>query len=338
MQSILPINFRWYGSLITRKKLSRKNPLYIVDIYHVVIRNERHLLRRRLQFDDHILSRNGSSVRICEHLEAGSMESQYMASDYVANGEKSPRLPWRMATCALGLLLGICVLTARCSVLNTAQGSQHSYPMCILFLTLPAVLAMGAYYGRCSSIETEYDARPRDEAVKWKIQASRFLDPGKRWEEVALGCLNAGIGAFLASALVLMRLLYGCTRIYFDMNEHGLVWFAASFIVLFFYVEFWAYVFHRCLHHEWLYRHFHKIHHRYQPPTAFAAIAIHPVEFIGFVLGGQAVFWFVPVHPIVAFVVSSYTMYHLIEDHSGVKKSTMKDAANHTNPCSFISK
>ena len=135
------------------------------------------------------------------------MESQYMASDYVANGEKSPRLPWRMATCALGLLLGICVLTARCSVLNTAQGSQHSYPMCILFLTLPAVLAMGAYYGRCSSIETEYDARPRDEAVKWKIQASRFLDPGKRWEEVALGCLNAGIGAFLASALVLMRLL-----------------------------------------------------------------------------------------------------------------------------------
>jgi len=268
----------------------------------------------------HTLSRNGSINKLCEHLEAGSIASQYMADDYHADGEEATRLSWNSAIWVMGLLLGVCMLAGRYIVLDPAWLEDSSLA-CTLFLADAAVLASAAYYSRCAFIEAEYDARPREEAAGWKIQATRFLGPAKHREEVLLSCLNAGIGAFLASALVLVRLVYGYTRIYFDVDEYGLPWFAASFVVLFFYVELWAYAFHRCLHHEWLYRRFHKIHHRYQPPTAFAAIAIHPVEFVGFIIGGQAVFWFVPIHPIVAFVVGSYTMYHLIEDHSGVKRT-----------------
>ena len=37
------------------------------------------------------------------------------------------------------------------------------------------------------------------------------------------------------------------------------------------------------------------------------------------VVGGQILFWFVPVHAFVAGLVGAYTAYYLIDDHSGVK-------------------
>ncbi len=40
-------------------------------------------------------------------------------------------------------------------------------------------------------------------------------------------------------------------------------------------------------HLKFLYPHFHKLHHRFQPPTAFSATAFHPVEFAIYTLGGQ---------------------------------------------------
>jgi lathosterol oxidase len=63
------------------------------------------------------------------------------------------------------------------------------------------------------------------------------------------------------------------------------------------------------------------VHHRYQPPTAFSAVAFHPVEFAVYVIGGQILFWFVPLHPVPAAIVGGYTSYYLIEDHSGIKRT-----------------
>ena len=270
----------------------------------------------------HTLARNGSNDKYREHLGAKQAPTEYSMDNYLPDGEKSRRLSWRAAISVLGFLLGMSVLASRYAVLHIEMLQlwlESSTLVCTLFLSIPAVLSSAAYYVCCSAIEEKYDARPREEAPRWKIQYSKFLPLSKRQEEVILGCLNAAIGGFLASALVMARLLLGYTRIYLDLEEYGVMWFSASFIVLFFYIELWAYGFHRCLHHQWFYGHFHKVHHRYQPPTAFSAIAIHPLEFVAFVLGGQWVFWIVPIHPIVGATVGMYTVYYLIDDHSGVR-------------------
>lgn len=65
-------------------------------------------------------------------------------------------------------------------------------------------------------------------------------------------------------------------------------------------------------------RHFHKLHHAFQPPTAFSAVAFHPAEFFCYVNGGQLFTFFVPLHPTVILGVGLYTAVHLIEDHTGI--------------------
>ena len=47
-------------------------------------------------------------------------------------------------------------------------------------------------------------------------------------------------------------------------------------------------------------------------------MAFHPVEFACYVLGGQLIFFVVPIHPSVMLTVGVYTAYHLVEDHTGV--------------------
>ena len=59
----------------------------------------------------------------------------------------------------------------------------------------------------------------------------------------------------------------------------------------------------------------------FQPPDAFSAVAFHPVEFACYVLGGQLIFFVVPLHPLVMLGVGFYTAYHLIEDHTGIKQT-----------------
>ena len=105
-----------------------------------------------------------------------------------------------------------------------------------------------------------------------------------------LGCFNAGLGAALGLGFGLAWILYGYTAMYARVEEYGMVWFAASFPVLFLWIEIWAYSSHRFWHQKFLYSHFHKVHHRYQPPTAFSAVAFHPVEFALYVVGGQTLF------------------------------------------------
>lgn len=51
-------------------------------------------------------------------------------------------------------------------------------------------------------------------------------------------------------------------------------------------LEVWFYATHRLFHHPLLYRHVHKMHHRYRFPTPMCALYAHPVEFLLGNLGG----------------------------------------------------
>lgn len=99
-----------------------------------------------------------------------------------------------------------------------------------------------------------------------------------------------------------------------------------------------TYWLHRIYHMPFLYKRFHKLHHRYKQPTAFSVTAIHPVESIHIQLFLASPLILVPVHwckccwfqfltlfdwinivMAVPFYTSAfYAYYHGILDHSGV--------------------
>jgi len=140
-------------------------------------------------------------------------------------------------------------------------------------------------------------------------------------QSVYLGSFNAGCAAVYGTATTILKIHYGWTKMYWDVNDYGILWYLLSWPVFFAWVEIFAYAFHRFFHLKFVYKYFHKLHHRFQPPTAHSAVAFHPFEFACYVFGGQAIFFVLPIHPTVMIAVGLYTAYYLIEDHTGIQKT-----------------
>jgi len=200
--------------------------------------------------------------------------------------------------------------------------AETFFARCIILLI--AMIATGClYYWTCSRIEQAYYDHPTlsKEPAHWKCQPTKKLSSELYQEEVFWGCFNAMWGTFLAGFMSVAHIHGTYTKMYFDGLEYGIIWYLLSFPVLFIWIECFAYWSHRFWHLKFVYKYFHKWHHRYQPPTAFSAVAFHPIEFAIYVLGGQVIYFFIPIHSTVSFFVGVYTAYYLIVDHSGIKST-----------------
>lgn len=83
---------------------------------------------------------------------------------------------------------------------------------------------------------------------------------------------------------------------YYSVSERGLAYFLFSLVAFFVYNETMAYYLHRLFHNPWLYKKIHKMHHRYHQPTAWSAVAMHPLEFIMYQGYLAATPFLVPIH------------------------------------------
>jgi len=92
----------------------------------------------------------------------------------------------------------------------------------------------------------------------------------------------------------------------------------ATTLVYFVVTDGALYAAHRLLHHRLLFRHIHRVHHRWTSPTAFTAAAMHPLEFALYqsVMMVPLLFWPIHVVGLVAVLVYQNTIAYL--DHSGV--------------------
>jgi lathosterol oxidase len=253
---------------------------------------------------------------------------------YVSFSNHDPNTAGRWASSGLGLTLSFTVLglVSRGDLL-TAMLFLGGGDIDVDARTAAVCIVAGAalngllYWWGCDRFERTFypefygGKRRRADAATWKCQPDRWLGAGRRAEERAWGTFNAVWGTVLSLAFYFVaHLRLGWTQLYVDTAMHGgLPYYLLSFVLLLLYIEVWAYWSHRFWHIKALYVHFHKWHHRYQPPTPFSAVAFHPLEFAVYVIGGQAVFYLVPFHVSVVVVVGCYTAYYLVADHSGVK-------------------
>lgn len=83
---------------------------------------------------------------------------------------------------------------------------------------------------------------------------------------------------------------------YYSVPDRGWAYFLFSLVAFFVYNETMAYYLHRLFHNPWLYKKIHKMHHRYHQPTAWSAVAMHPLEFIMYQGYLAATPFLVPIH------------------------------------------
>ncbi|VEN52283.1 unnamed protein product [Callosobruchus maculatus] len=174
------------------------------------------------------------------------------------------------------------------------------------------------YFGIGGFIHWYYYVRQRDRASEWKCQPNKWLSPDLERHEILLGSCTLFCNASVSAIVSCYLANGGYSRVYYDVSEYGWPWLVFSTIVFFIYQDYATYWLHRIYHLPFLYKHFHKLHHKYKHPTAFSVTAIHPVESIHIQSTLIAPLFFFPMHWAAFYTVAMYVYYHGIIDHSGV--------------------
>ena len=105
----------------------------------------------------------------------------------------------------------------------------------------------------------------------------RGLTPQIR-REIGWSLASAAIYGLPAGIVAWGWQAHGWTRIYTDVGAFPLWWLPVSLLVYLFAHDTWFYWTHRAMHEPRLFRIAHAVHHASRPPTAWAAMAFHPVE------------------------------------------------------------
>ena len=193
--------------------------------------------------------------------------------------------------------------------------------VCIGVTTLVGValyhLVAGYYHCR-------YYVRRRHEPEAWKCQPERFLSA-----EMQRTAMISGTRNLVLSGVVTGLLVYGIasgslrTPIYTDVSEYGWTYTVLMTPVLFVMTDFSNYWVHRLFHVRFVYRRFHRFHHRFVATSPYVVTAMHPVE----ILSQQAVsfvpLFLIPFHAASAAAVLLYVLFFNIVGHSGVRLVSM---------------
>lgn len=89
---------------------------------------------------------------------------------------------------------------------------------------------------------------------------------------------------------------HGWTRVYTDVHAHPLWWLPVSVFLYLALHDAWFYWTHRWMHRPAVFRAAHALHHASRPPTAWAAMAFHPLEALTGAVVIPALVFAIPIH------------------------------------------
>lgn len=187
-----------------------------------------------------------------------------------------------------------------------------------LLVTVASVGGLVVYFGYGGWLYWRYYVRRRDRAVDWKIQPRRFQPADKHRWGIRVAAVNMLLGGLLSGSFAYYVVGGGYSALYLDAAEHGLAYTLLSVVLLFVAIEASAYYTHRLLHRKWLFKHFHRWHHRCVAPTPFNTVTMHPVEFLMLQVSAFLPIFVLPVHAYVFIGMLVYVLIFNIMDHSGI--------------------
>lgn len=174
------------------------------------------------------------------------------------------------------------------------------------------------YLGIGGFLHWYYYVRQRDRSEEWKCQPNKFMPPELERHEILLGSFSLLLGSTVSAMLACYVMNGGYSTIYYDVSKYGWLWYFASWPVVYIWQDYLTYWHHRIYHIPFLYKNFHKLHHKYKQPTAFSVTAIHPFEFLHMQVVQFSPMFIIPVHWSVFCTLLMYLYYHGIIDHSGI--------------------
>ncbi len=117
----------------------------------------------------------------------------------------------------------------------------------------------------------------------------------------------------LIGAFVFLTEFKNYTKVYDEVSEYGQLYFICSIVIMVFIHDTYFYWTHRLMHHKYLFKLFHKVHHLSHNPSPWAAFAFHPLEAI---IEASIIFvivFTIPSHPIAVLtfliVMTVYSVY-----------------------------
>ncbi|XP_072939800.1 uncharacterized protein [Epargyreus clarus] len=180
------------------------------------------------------------------------------------------------------------------------------------------VVSFGTYFLIGGFLHWYFYMNRRHLAHEWKIQPTKWLSPELERHEILVGTFSLLITGSFSAFLACYIFNGNPSTVYFQFDEYGWLWFFLQFPVIFIYMDYTTYIMHRLYHTPWLYKRFHKLHHKYKQPTAFSVTAIHPVEIMHIQLTMCLPLFTIPTHWLPFYAVALYNYYHGIIDHSGI--------------------
>lgn len=186
------------------------------------------------------------------------------------------------------------------------------------FFIMAHIVSYAIYFAIGGFLHWYFYINRRHKAQEWKIQPNKWLSPELERHEILVGIVSLFVTGSFSSFLACYIYNGNPSTVYFQFDEYGWLWFFLQFPCVFIYQDYTTYILHRMYHTPFLYKYFHKLHHKYKQPTAFSVTAIHPVEIMHVQLTACLPLFTVPVHWLPFYLVVMYNYYHGIIDHSGI--------------------
>ncbi len=114
--------------------------------------------------------------------------------------------------------------------------------------------------------------------------------------EIAWSLASAAIYGIPAGLIAWGWRTQGWTLVYSDISAYPLWWWPVSVLLSLVLHDTWFYWTHRWMHRPKLFRIAHAVHHASRPPTAWAAMAFHPLEAITGAIVLPVLVFIIPLH------------------------------------------
>ena len=161
-------------------------------------------------------------------------------------------------------------------------------------------------------------------ALVWHVGRERFahrrIQQRPRPAQVGRELLFSSITILIISSLLTATWRTaeaGWTLGYFNVDQYGWAYLAASVGVLAIVHDSYYYWAHRAMHHPLVFRHVHKLHHTFTNPTPFASYAFHPLEAIVEMAWYAPLAFVLPVHPYAAGAYLVFLTFFNVISHLG---------------------
>ena len=123
----------------------------------------------------------------------------------------------------------------------------------------------------------------------------RGLDPQIR-REIRWSLASAAIYGVPAGVVAWGWRTHGWTQVYTDVDAYPLWWLPVSVLLFLLAHDAWFYWTHRWMHLPRPFKLAHAVHHASRPPTAWAAMAFHPIEAVSGAVAIPLLVFVIPIH------------------------------------------